>query len=193
VARPLRENVEDGIYHAFARGNNQRLIFFDDADRRSYLGLLERCVRAMRWRCLAYCLMDNHVHLLLQTPHANLSAGVQHLHGHYAQRFNRRHGSVGHLFGGRYGAVRIGSDEHLWTAAVYIARNPVEAGLSKDPEDWPWSSYRATLRSDPTQSWLDTNRLLSFFHESDRARAIDRFSKLVTAYGTSVKGLTPAG
>ena len=115
-----------------------------------------------RWRLLAYCLMPNHVHLLIETPLANLGVGMQWLHGLYAREFNDRHGRSGHVFQGRYGAVRAERDEQLWGAAAYIAMNPVEAGLCKDPEEWPWGSHRAIARGGGPR-WLDVDRLLGHF------------------------------
>ena len=94
---------------------------------------------------LSYCLMPNHVHLLLETPDPNLPVGMQILQGPYARRFNRRHRLVGHLFQGRYGAVRVKDDVHLWTAATYIARNPVEAGHCKEPWESSWTSVAPRL------------------------------------------------
>ena len=91
----------------YARGNGGQEIFLDDADRWRYLAMLGDVVVRMRWRCLAYCLMRNHVHLLAETPAANLGAGIQRLHGRYAQKFNERHRRSGHVFQGRYGAVRV--------------------------------------------------------------------------------------
>jgi putative transposase len=141
MARKPRENVEGGIYHVYARGNGREAIYRDPIDMQTYLGMLGQVVRSKRWFCLAYCLMNNHVHLLLETPEANLSSGMQRLHSGYARSFNARHGSVGHVFQGRYGAVRIVTDGQLCAAAAYIARNPVDAGLCVRPEHWPWSSY----------------------------------------------------
>ena len=89
--------------------------------------------------------MTNHVHLLVETPEGNLAEGVQSLHGTYAQKFNWRHERAGHLFQSRYGATRITSDAHLHTATMYIVRNPVEAGLCANPNDWQWMSYEAAL------------------------------------------------
>ena len=88
----------------FARGNDRQAIYRDDDDRRLYLDPARRTVARKRWRCLAYCLMDNHVHLLIETPEANLGAGMQWLHGLYGRSFNDRHGRSGHVFQGRYGA-----------------------------------------------------------------------------------------
>jgi putative transposase len=146
----------------YARGNDRRLIYLDDLDRHTYMRMLGRIVVRMRWRCLAYCLMENHVHLLIETPEGNLGAGMGPLHSLYAQTFNERHGRVGHLFQGRYGATRVRTDEQLRNVAAYIAGNPVEAGLCVRPEHWRWSSHAATL-GQPAPAWLDTRRLLEFF------------------------------
>ena len=161
MARPHREELEDGIFHVFARGNAKEAIYVDDADREVYLRILGRVIKKRSWRCLAYCLMENHVHLLLETPNANLAVGMQSLHGVYAQTFNARHDRVGHLFQGRYGAVRITTDSQLWTTARYIALNPVAAGLCTRPAEWRWGSYCAIGAGMPP--WLDHARLLEFF------------------------------
>lgn len=126
---------------------------------------------------MAYCLLDNHVHLLIETPEANLGAGMQHLHGLYGQTFNARHGRSGHVFQGRYGAVRVTSDEHLWTVVAYIAHNPVEAGLCKDPNQWPWSSHAAALGA-PSPYWLDIAHLLRYF-EAMGGEPRRRYAELV--------------
>ena len=145
----------------FARGNNRELIFRADADRRRYLKLLGEEVARRRWRCLGYCLMDNHVHLLLETPKPNLGAGIQRLHGVYAQAFNARHARVGHVFQGRFGAALVRRDAHLWIIAGYIADNPVAAGLADRPEAWPWSSHGAIATGHPPR-WLDHERLEAY-------------------------------
>jgi putative transposase len=162
VPRKPRAEVEAGLFHVFARGNNKQLIYRDDHDRGTYLRLLQGTVRHFRWRFLAYCLMDNHVHLLLETREANLGAGMRRLHGSYAQCFNFRHGTSGHLFQGRYGSVRIKTDEQLWTVVIYIAMNPVEAGLCRHADDWPWSSHSMVL-SDTAPDWIDVPHLLDCF------------------------------
>lgn len=146
----------------YARGNDRMRIFRDDVDREEYLAVLRSVVRRMRWSCLAYCLMHNHVHLLIETETTNLGAGMGRLHGLYARSFNDRHGRSGHLFQGRYGSVLQSSDEQLWHAIAYIARNPVEAGLCGSPDEWPWSSHAHVLegRSPP---WFDERRLMRCF------------------------------
>jgi putative transposase len=154
--------VEGGVFHVFARGNDKRLIYRDDLDRRVYLRMLRGTVKQRRWRLLAYCLMENHLHLLLETPQANLGVGMQRMHSLYATEFNKRHRRSGHVFQGRYGAVRIKTDEQLWTVAVYIAMNPVDAGLCTRAEEWPWSSHSAAIFGD-APDWVDVSYLLDHF------------------------------
>ena len=162
MARRPREEMEGGVFHVFARGNGRRRIFFGDADRQRYLAMLAHTVTRAQWRCLAYCLMDNHVHLLVETPRTNLGYGMQRIHGDYARWLNRRTGSCGHVFQGRYGAVRMTVDSQLWTTVRYIAHNPLEAGLAATADAWPWSSHAAVLGGDGPP-WLDVERLLGYF------------------------------
>ena len=179
MPRTPRNEYEPGVHHVYARGNGRRSIYLDDNDRRSYLSTLARVSWKLRWRCLSYCLMTNHVHLLIETREPNLGLGIQRLHGPYAQRFNRRHGRTGHLFEHRYGAVRAESDAQVWMVAAYIARNPVDARLCRSPTDWPWSSHPAVLDG-CAPPWLDCERLLSYFAEAGGdPRA--RYAELVEA------------
>ena len=127
------------MHHVWARGVEKRDIFLDDGDRRVYMGLLRAVLVRTGWECLAYCLMTNHVHLLLRTPEPNLSAGVHWLHTNYATYFNARHNRVGHLFQDRFGSGRVWTDAAVAEKARYIAMNPVEAGLCTSPEEWPWA------------------------------------------------------
>jgi putative transposase len=162
MARKPRIEEADGVHHVFARGNGRQRIYLDDVDRLSYLALLARVVGWKRWRCLAFCLMDNHLHLLIETPLPNLGAGMQWLHGLYALRFNRRHARTGHVFEGRFGSVLMKDDVQLWTTAAYIARNPVTAGLCARPIDWLWSSHRA-IAGRAAIPWVDHERLLEYY------------------------------
>jgi putative transposase len=162
MARKPRLEVAGGVFHVYARGNDKQRIYRTNRDRRLYLSMLADVVVRYRWRCLSYCLMDNHVHLLLETPETNLGAGMGRLHGTYAQRFNQRHRRTGHVFQERFGSVLMKTDAQLWTVARYIARNPVEAGLCKRPGEWAWSSHAATVRGS-SPPWLDVTRLLGYF------------------------------
>lgn len=191
MGRRPRTELAGGIHHVFARGVDKQPIFRDDVDREIYLTTLGRVAHDMGWRVLAYCLMENHIHLLIETPKANLGRGMQRLHSAYALAFNTRHDRVGHLFQGRFGAVLITTDEQFWTVAAYIARNPVEASLCSEPEDWRWSSHRAAIGG-PRPSWLDIKRFLAFFSGGGDAR--DRYAGHVAERGTEGSGtLVTAG
>jgi REP element-mobilizing transposase RayT len=147
----------------YARGIDRRALFVDDDDRRGYLSLLERAVAQQRWRCLTYCLMDNHVHLMVETPEPNLGAGMQWFHGSFGREVNRRHGRAGHVFQGRFGSKRLKTESHLWTTAAYIAANPVEAGMCASPDEWPWGGHVTASIGEQGPVWLDTPRLFSLF------------------------------
>jgi REP element-mobilizing transposase RayT len=171
VARPLRLEVPDGIYHLTARGSERGAIFRDDTDRRVFLELVDDLRERYFWRVLAYCLMGNHYHLLAQTPTPNLAQGMRQLNGVYAQAFNRRHDRAGHLLEGRYDSRLVQADEHLLAAMRYIVRNPVRAGFCREASEWRWSSHRATLGLDPPR-FLDVTALLSYYGpEQELARA----------------------
>jgi putative transposase len=162
MPRSRRTELAGGIHHVFVRGAVRQTIYLDDRDREWYLAKLARVARWMSWSCMSYCLMGNHMHLLIQTPEPNLGVGMQRLHGAFAQAFNRRHEKDGHVFGSRYKAKLVKTDAQLWATARYIALNPVVAGLCATPEAWPWSSHAAILDgSDPP--CLDRPRLLSYF------------------------------
>jgi putative transposase len=142
MPRLLRSDLPDGVFHVTARGVGGIAIFRDDDDRRSFLALLARTVARHDWTCHAFCLMGTHYHLVLQTTRTDLSTGFQWLNGSYAQAFNRRHKRWGHLFGARFAAWLVETDEHLAAACRYVVSNPVRAGLVERAEDWRWSGIR---------------------------------------------------
>jgi REP element-mobilizing transposase RayT len=145
MARPLRLEFPGAVYHVMARGNAKQAIYLDDRDRVAFLEALWRICKRLDWQVWAYCLMNNHYHLLLQTAEPTLTQGMRDLNGVYAQAFNRRHGIVGHLFQGRYRSLVVDKAGYLLEVTRYIVLNPVRSGLCQLPEDWGWSSYRATL------------------------------------------------
>ena len=127
----------------YSRGDDRIPIFRRALDYRHFLEILATGLDRFTVECLTYCLLPNHFHLLvIPNPHS-VSRLMHQVNGTYAQWFNRRHGRVGHLTQGRFGARIIDENEYLLTALRYIAMNPVAAGLVKRPENWPWSSYRA--------------------------------------------------
>src|SRR6476619_3597577 len=126
MPRAMRVEYPGAIYHVMDRGDRREDIFVDDVDRQDLLRTLaEACLKA-DWQVHAYCLMRNHFHLVLETPQANLVAGMRWLLSTYTARFNRKHKYFGHLFSGRYKAVLIsGSPGYLRTACNYVHLNPV--------------------------------------------------------------------
>jgi len=181
MARAPRIEVENGLYHLDARGNERKPIYRDAVDRKRFLEILELISERYGWRVLVYCLMTNHYHLLVQTPRPNLACGMRQLNGVHAQAFNRRYGRDGHLFQGRYSAVLLQADEHLLNAVRYIIRNPLRAGVCARVEEWRWSSHAATIGV-RTPGFLATDLLLSYLGES-RASARERYLGLVEAEG----------
>lgn len=138
--RGPREKSESGFYHVVMRGSGRQILFEGDAARRHFLDLLSRDLEKSEVRLLAWCLMDNHIHLLVLDEGNDLSRLLHGLQTTYALYFNHTTGHVGHVFQGRFSSVAIHSDEQLLQAVRYIHDNPVKAGLGSR-EEYPWSSY----------------------------------------------------
>jgi len=155
MARPHRIEFAEAVYHVTARGDRREAIFLDDQDRQLFVDLLAQALERFDACALAYCLMDNHYHLVLCTRQANLSALMRHVNGVFTQRVNRRHGKVGHVFQGRYKAILVDRDAYLLEVCRYVDLNPVRAGMVASPHDWPWSSYRALTGAPLAPPWLD--------------------------------------
>ena len=179
MSRPIRIEFPDALYHVTARGDRREDIFEDDQDRQAFLLTLEQVVAQFNWLCYAWCLMDNHYHLLIQTPDGNLSKGMRQLNGVTTQTSNRRHRRVGHLFQGRFKAILVDHDAYLLELSRYIVLNPVRAGMVKAPGDWPWSSYRASAGLEPVAPWLAVDGVLSQFAKR-RSLARQRYAQFVS-------------
>ncbi|MDX8411987.1 MAG: transposase [Mariprofundaceae bacterium] len=169
MARPLRIEVEGGLYHVTSRGDRREAIYEDHEDRQKFLTILGDVIGQMRWFCYGYCLMDNHYHLLIETPDCNLAKGMRQLNGIYTQASNRRHGRCGHLFQGRYKSIMVDAEAHLLELSRYVVLNPVRAGMAADPSDWPWSSYSGTAGKAKAPDWLAADRLLAHFAKQPAA------------------------
>jgi putative transposase len=160
---PLRIEVPGGYYHLSTRGNNRRDIFRDDYDRSTFLRYLGRIATKYEWQVLAYCLMSNHYHLILQIGDLGMSKGMCDLNGGYALTFNHRHGRANHLFGRRFWDALLDSDSHLLECCRYAVLNPVRAGLCERPGDWSWSSYNAAIGRTFPLPFLANDHLLELF------------------------------
>ena len=143
MARLARVVIPDFPHHVTQRGNRREAIFFKDGDHEVYCGLLAEQARRCAVAVWAYCLMPNHVHLILAPKREDgLSDAVGEAHRRYTNFINARGGWTGHLFQGRFCSV-VMDDAHFRAAVCYVSLNPVRAGLVAQPEDWPWSSVRA--------------------------------------------------
>ncbi|HET7566698.1 MAG TPA: transposase [Gaiellaceae bacterium] len=157
MPRPLRDQ-SGGFVHLTWRGNRRQPIFDDDVDRAHFLELLAAVCEKRGWRVLAWCLMGNHVHLLVEVPAGTLSRGMQWLGGRYAQLYNVRHGLDGHLFQGRFHSERVADLEHAVEAGRYIDLNPERAGMCR-ADEWRWSSHRAHVGLEPPRPFHDAEWL----------------------------------
>jgi len=180
MSRPLRLEFPDALYHITSRGDRREDIYEDEGDRVAFLDLFGSVITQFNWLCYAYCLMDNHYHLLVQTPDANLSKGMRQLNGVYTQSYNRKHNKTGHLFQGRYQAILVDEDAYLLELSRYIVLNPVKANMVIQASDWEWSSYRATTEKILVPEWLSINHVLSQFSQQ-RKTAIRKYEEFVLA------------
>ncbi len=169
MARPLRIEYPGAYYHVTSRGNERKAIFRDVADRKKFLEILSSSIGQFLVRLHAYVLMDNHYHLLLETPEGNLSRAVRYVNGVYTQYFNRRHRRVGHLFQGRYKSILVDKDSYLVELSRYIHLNPwrVRSG-GHDPLRYRWSSLRAYTGREKAAEWLETEEILGSFGQKRR-------------------------
>src|SRR5713101_2156712 len=169
VARKLRVEYAGAIYHVMNRGDRREAIFKDSADRQRFLDTLGEACLKTGWQVLAYCLMPNHFHLVLETPQANLVAGMKGLLGVYTSRFNRRHKLFGHLFSGRYKSLIVdgGGEGYLRTVCDYVHLNPARAKLllpEQPLRQYPWSSWPKYLQPPGKRpAWLRVQRLLGAY------------------------------
>jgi putative transposase len=163
MARPLRIEYDGALYHVTSRGNERKAIFKNDSDRTLFLDTLAQVSNRFHWICHAYCLMNNHYHLVIETPDGNLSKGMRQLNGVYTQAYNKRYGRVGHLFQGRFKAILVQKDSHLLEVCRYVVLNPVRAKTIKHPRLYPWSSYSATAGTAIAHRCLTPDEILSHF------------------------------
>ncbi len=180
MSRPLRVQYSGAVYHVTSRGNARQPIFCDDADRDLLLSTAARVISRYQWLCHAYCLMDNHYHLLIETLQPSLSIGMRQLNGLYTQAFNRRHNRVGHLFQGRYAAILVEKQAHLLELCRYIVLNPLRVKAERRVENWKWSSYRATAGLAPVPGLLTVDWILRQFGAT-RREAQARYRAFVRA------------
>jgi putative transposase len=177
---PPRIQVADATYHIATRATGPSEFFRTPDDRHGFLIILERAVEKYAWRLHAYCLMVTHYHLVATTPEPNIARGMQYLNSIYARAFNNSYGRLGHFVAARYSSELIETEGHAYEVSRYVPLNPVRSKLCALPEDYPWSSYAATigLREEPV--FLDSSWILQLFGD-DLSTARRRLREFVEA------------
>lgn len=186
MTRPLRIDFPGAVYHVTSRGDRREVIYADDGDRALFLTVLATALQRCQASALAYCLMSNHYHLVLQTQEANLSQLMRQVNGVYTQAFNRRHGLTGHLFQGRFKAILVDSDAYLMALCQYAELNPVRARMVESAEQWSWSSYLAHTGKAAAPDWLDASALASFVLQRE-AQTVADFAEAARLYEKAVQ------
>jgi len=163
MGRPLRIQYPGASYHITSRGNEKREIFRSNGDREKFLSYLQSAHERYGGIIHVYCLMNNHYHLLLETPRGNLSQILHHINGAYTIYFNIKRRRSGHLFQGRYKAILLEKDAYCQELSRYIHLNPSRAGLLNTLSAYPWSSYPSYIGSRKGPEWLTTDFILRYF------------------------------
>ncbi len=179
MVRPLRLDFEGALWHVTARGNDRQAIVRDDEDREHFVRVLSSVVSRFGWVLHGWVLMNNHYHLVVETPRPTLSNGMRHLGAVYTQKLNRRWKRSGHLFQGRFFSLHVERESHLLELLRYTALNPVRAGLVATPAEWRWGSYRAAAGLEKRPPWLATEWTVDQFR-SRRGRPETAWAKFVS-------------
>ncbi|MFL5925955.1 MAG: transposase [Gaiellaceae bacterium] len=177
MGRPLRIIVPGAYYHVHTRGNDGQAIYFGNWSGRLFVRELVRASLRHGWRIVAYCLMPNHYHLVLQVDERELSDGMCELNSRFATKSNWRNKRSNHLFGARFTSHHIEDDAYLFAACRYVLLNPVRK-TGMNPRRWRWSSMRATVGVDPAPACLDVPWILGHFGSGPGA-ARTRFNDFV--------------
>jgi REP element-mobilizing transposase RayT len=167
MGRMIRIEYPGALYHITSRGNERKNIFMDNSDRLKFLKYLEDYHE--RYGILIYCyvLMDNHYHLVLETPQGNLQKVMHGINGGYTIYFNRRHKRAGHLFQGRYKGILVDKENYLLELSRYVHLNPVRARIVKHPEEYEWSSFTGYLDQRKRLKWIQYSSILSIFGQDE--------------------------
>ena len=176
MTRPLRLEFPGAFYHIVNRGNAQGKIFLNNRDREKFLEYLRDSVDRFSLIVHAYCLMDNHYHLIVETPEPNISRALQWLNVSYAVYFNKKRNRIGHVFQGRFKALIVNADEYLQILSRYIHLNPMRAQVVQHPENYRWSSYNAFIGNIEAPEWLETTYVLSTCQKT-RKQALHLYKK----------------
>lgn len=180
MSRPLRVNFPGAFYHVTSRGNEKKPIYKSKRDRQKYLEYLESASARYNVVIHAYCLMNNHYHLLIETPSGNLPQIMRHINGAYTTYFNFKRGRTGHLFQGRYKAILVEMDEYAKELSRYIHLNPVRANIFETPDEFEWSSYNFYIGRKKSPAWLCRDFILGYFGKKIK-EAQQNYKQFVTS------------
>ena len=179
MPRAARQKSESGYYHVIMRGIGRQILFEDDEDNERFLSTVQRFRQELGFELVAYCLMENHVHLLLRDIKVQLNLIMKKIAGSYAYYFNHKYDRSGHLFQDRYGSEAVEDDDYLLTVIRYIHRNPEKAGIA-EAGDYRWSSYDAykSPRADVDNAWAleligGTERFEQFMENAADGNCLD--------------------
>ena len=172
MPRAARVILPNYPHHVIQRGHNRQVVFAISTDYLFYLDNLREWKEKTGCKVYAYCLMGNHVHLLIDPGdhESNLGLLMKRVAGRQTRRVNKLEGRTGTLWEGRYKSSPVSSDEYLLACCRYIELNPVRAGIVAAPEDYEWSSYRPKVNPDPGV-WIDVDPLVQAFGHDQRERA----------------------
>ncbi|MEA1940284.1 MAG: transposase [Candidatus Caldatribacteriota bacterium] len=175
MPRKARKLSSTNIYHVMIRGNRKQDIFLDDEDRFKFLKVLRKVKQKKEYTLYAYCVMNNHVHLLIKEKDEQLSQTMKRINVSYANYFNKKYRQVGHLFQDRFKSEPIEDDNYLLAVLSYIHNNPLNAFIVKKLEEYAWSSYCLYIKELPQKNILiERENILSLF-SPDKDKAIDLF------------------
>lgn len=168
MPRVRREKCPNSIYHVIVRGNNKEDIFRDYMDREVYLNRLKRYKEKFQVEVYAYCMMTNHVHLLIYDNGQDISKFMQGLSLSYAIYFNKKYNRCGHLFQGRFTSAMVRSDDYFLHVSKYIHLNPVKANIVNEAVQYNWSSFKIYMGIKDKKEIINTKRILKYFADKDR-------------------------
>ncbi len=168
MGRPLRIEYPGAVYHVTSRGNERKSIFLSDEDRKAFFDILAEYHDRYGILIHGYILMDNHYHLIVETPEGNLLKVMHGINSRYTAYFNRAYRRSGHLFQGRYKAILVDKDIYLVELSRYIHLNPVRAGMAGKPEQYAWSSYRGYIGKGKAETWVEHAWILGQFGKDSK-------------------------
>ncbi|WP_129598518.1 transposase [Anaerophilus nitritogenes] len=173
MPRHAREKSNSGIYHIMLRGINKQNIFEDDEDRQKFIEVINRYKIVSEYEVYGYCLMDNHVHLLMKEFTESISTAIKRISSSYVYWYNDKYDRCGHLFQERFKSENVESDEYFLMVLRYIHQNPLKAGIVKNLDEYKWSSY---LEYSKHKSTINKDFTLKMYSE-DRKKAVELFMK----------------